>query len=362
MKLRIAIALVLSVIPALLYADIDFTVLQKQGFESFTSKTSGSEFVCEQQCFIILGNLNKNEFIEFSGDISGKGVIGYGFLNGNQILAGGLENIEDTTKREKKFNFSSLPYYSQLPKEMPIILIVNGALTGKNFQVNIGQYDPLSRFIENFKSATHYTPFTPRTINFLEGPMWGGVYINKAFFPIILFLLSAALIWSMFEKESHGRFKKSILFGFFILVFFWIFFDFFSSFNQVRMYKDFASAPNFMSNGRLAKNGDFYQFLDFVRSQVKSSSKGNFIAPYPYDSEGKYHMYPYVKFKDPEELEYVFTYNPYGGDAPFGFVDPIYDENSKILSWNPGENRSYRWNIEKVQSFGDFGKIYVIQK
>ena len=56
-------------------------------------------------------------------------------------------------------------------------------------------------------------------------------------------------------------------------VFFWIFFDFFSSFNQVRMYKDFASAPNFMSNGRLAKNGDFYQFLDFVRSQVKSSSK-----------------------------------------------------------------------------------------
>lgn len=128
------------------------------------------------------------------------------------------------------------------------------------------------------------------------------------------------------------------------------------------MYQDFRSAKTFMDNGRLAKDGDFYGFLDFVRSKVPERSLGNFIVPYPFDGEGKYHMYPYIKFQNPESLEYVFTYNPYGKNAPFGFVDPVYDEGKKVLTWNPSETRNYTWNIREVLSFGNFGKIYVINK
>lgn len=191
--------------------------------------------------------------------------------------------------------------------------------------------------------------------------MWGGMFINKAFYSWIIFLLFVALVWSLFEKNHHHSFKKSILFGFAVLVFFWIFFDLFSTNNQIKMNSEFRNAPSFMANGRLAKDSDFYDFFDFIQTKVTSGSLGNFIVPYPYDGEGKYHMYPYIKFHDPEKLEYVFTYNPYGPNAPFGFVDPVYDASSKVLSWKPSEDRSYTWKIREVLSFGNYGKLYVIQ-
>lgn len=135
--------------------------------------------------------------------------------------------------------------------------------------------------------------------------------------PWIIILLGLVLVWSIFEKNAGQYIRPSMLFGFCVILFFWLFFDFFSTLNQIRMYQDFRSAKTFMDNGRLAKEGDFYKFLEYIQSKVPVNSLGNFIVPYPFDSEGKYHIYPYVKFHNPELIKYIFTYNPYGESAPF---------------------------------------------
>ena len=358
---QLLIATLLLFAPFISFAETNLVSAVKQWFESFDIKNNGSDFVCKTQCFIILPSLGSNEYLEISGNLSGKWQIGYGYLNGDQIIAWWFHTIEPSGMQSKKFIFGESAFFSQIPKEMPVILIVNGEISWSSMKLELSVFTPFERLKAHFTSATRYLPFTPRTINFLEWPMWGGMFINKAFYSWIIFLLFVALVWSLFEKNHHHSFKKSIMFGFAVLVFFWIFFDLFSTNNQIKMYTEFKNAPSFMANGRLAKDSDFYDFFDFIQTKVSSGSLGNFIVPYPYDGEGKYHMYPYIKFHDPEKLEYVFTYNPYGPNAPFGFVDPVYDASSKILSWKPSETRSYTWKIREVLSFGNYGKIYVIQ-
>ena len=359
--LRILLSAIFFLTPLFAFAETNLSTLQKQWFDTFEITANGADFICKTQCFVILPTLWMSEFLSLKGNFSGKWEVGYGFLNGNQILAGWFSPVNGDIALSKVFNFTDTSFYSQLPKEIPIILIVNGEISWKGFGLTMGQFSPLDRVKSHFETATRYVPFSPRTINFLEWPMWGGEYINKAFYSWIIFLLVLALLWSMFEKKHHVHTKKSILIGFSVLVFFWIFFDAFSTINQVKMYSEFRNAPSFMANGRLAKESDFYGFLDFIRGKVQVRSYGNFIMPYPFDSEGKYHMYPFVKFQDPEKLQYVFTYNPYGKNAPFGFVDPIYDGTGKVLSWKPSETNSYSWNISEVLTFGNFGKIYVIK-
>jgi len=41
----------------------------------------------------------------------------------------------------------------------------------------------------------------------------------------------------------------------------------------VRIYEDVMDAPNIMQNGRVGKDSDFYQFLDFIKTKVPNKEK-----------------------------------------------------------------------------------------
>ena len=97
---------------------------QTQGFESYKESASGAQFVCKKQCFIVLTGMGQNEFIRIVGDISGKGVIGYGYINGQQIVPGEFLQISGTKKFEETLVFAKNPYYPQIPKNMPVVIVL----------------------------------------------------------------------------------------------------------------------------------------------------------------------------------------------------------------------------------------------
>ncbi|MEI7562608.1 MAG: hypothetical protein WCJ39_02605 [bacterium] len=97
--------------------------------------------------------------------------------------------------------------------------------------------------------------------------MRNGVYINQDFFWLIVILLVAtAFIYWLTSKKKN---KQTVFwFGIGVLVFFWVFFDFFSTVNQIKIYQQTMSTTNIMENARVGRSSDFYQFLDFIRTKV----------------------------------------------------------------------------------------------
>lgn len=103
--------------------------------------------------------------------------------------------------------------------------------------------------------------------------MWNGRYINEVFFPWIVFLLIVAGLWYYLERVMETKTSRGLYFGISILVSFWILFDFFSSVNEYGIYQQVTGAKNIMENGRVGRTSDFYEFLDFIKTQVPKGEK-----------------------------------------------------------------------------------------
>ena len=229
--------------------------------------------------------------------------------------------------------FSKLLNYSQIPNDIIVVFIVDWKIQSNNSIINLWKTSVVDDFNNWFKEALTYKEYNPRTINFLEWPTWNGKYINQTFFPLIIILLIISLFWYFFW--NHHIKKWFMYFWVWTIVFFWIFFDFFSITNQVKIYSDIKSASNIMVNWRVWKQSDFYDFLEFIKTQVPYKEKWIFIAPYPFDFEWKYHIYPDVKFEEINKVKYLFWYNPYWEKSPFGFKDPIYESWALLYnSWS----------------------------
>ncbi|MCF7834533.1 hypothetical protein K9M48_00560 [Candidatus Gracilibacteria bacterium] len=326
---------------------------QQQGFDNYNEANGSINFKCTNQCFLLIGPVVENDFININGDIQGNGVIGYGFLVGEQIYPGETLQINGGNI-DKNFVLAGSQIYSQIPGESQLVLLFQGSLQGNNIGINGGIMGVFDKFFNGFNQSLEYKPYNPRTINFLEGPMRNGKYINQAFFKTILILILLSFISYIFSSKKDNK-RKSIYFGIGILVFFRIFFDFFSTVNEIKIYKDVMDAPNIMENGRVGKDSDFYQFLDFIKTKVPNGEKGAFIAPYPFYFEGKYHIYPDVKFDLITGVNYIFYFNSYGLQAPFDFKDPIYSDGILFR-----EKLEFKVDQEIIRN--PHAKIYILKK
>jgi hypothetical protein len=61
-----------------------------------------------------------------------------------------------------------------------------------------------------------------------------------------------------------------------------------------------------------------------------------------------------VKFDDIEKVKYLFVYNPYGPQAPFGYKDPVISSGS--LFYNSGS-----YLVEKEIPWKTGAKIYILK-
>jgi len=295
-----------------------------------------------------------SDYISLNGTLQGNGIIWYGFLVGQQVAPGETIHINWETILNQQFIFAKNQYYDQIPPGAQVIMVVQGAVTWNHVNMEFWALSFFDKFANWFRQALEYREYNPRTINFLEWPMWNGKFINQYFFVWIIILLAVALIAYRFSTERKDK-RNSILFGAGVLIFFWIFFDFFSTNNQIKIYKQTMSATNIMENGRVGRNSDFYTFLDFIKTKVPKWSQWSFIAPYPYNFEWKYHIYPDVKFNILTWVKYIFYYNSYGAQAPFNFKDPIYANG--VLTW---DTLSFPVQEEIVRK--PYAKIYILKK
>lgn len=308
-----------------------FAAYQQQGFSQFQELDGNVNFVCTAQCFALIGPMAWSDTFTLNWTFQGNGAVGYGFVVWQQIIPGDTIQINWETVVNQQFAFTKMQFYSQIPKEAQVVMIVQGAVTGNQVGIQIWALSFFEKFSNGFKQALEYKEYNPRTINFLEWPMRNGKYINQYFLPRILILLAFALAAYRFSTDRKNK-QKAIWFGIWVFAFFWIFFDFFSTNNQIKFYNITMSASNIMENGRVGRTSDFYQFLDFIKTKVPKWAEWAFISPYPFYFEGKYHIYPDVKFNIITWVNYIFYYNPYGSQTPSDFKEPIY--SGGFLIWN----------------------------
>lgn len=328
-----------------------FASFENQWFKNYSETQNWINFDCSNQCFIILWKMGTNDYIKINWNINWSWWIGYWFANWDKLVPWNWIEISWSQNINQKYLLKELNFYSQLPQDIPTIVFIQWNVAWNSVNIEFWQLWLWESIANWFSEALKYREYNPRTINFLEWPTWNGKYINEIFFWWIFFLVLISLwIYFLIWKQS----KIPLYFWIWVLVFFWIFFDFFSTVNEYRIYNDVTSATNIMQNGRVGKTSDFYQFLEFVKQNIPKGNKWVFIAPYPFDFEWKYHIYPDVKFDSIDKVKYIITYSPYWPNNPFNFKDPVYD--SWTLNWD-----KYKLEVVKEIKYSDTAKIYIIK-
>ena len=133
---KILILLALSCFSSVSWAEAPVS-RTTQGFETYAESGKGIEFSCKNQCFILLGGKGDNDYIAWSGKITGSGSVGYGFLNGQQIIPGEFRTVISEMKMNERMLFSDNQYYSQIPKEFPTVIVINGEIVARDIFVNL---------------------------------------------------------------------------------------------------------------------------------------------------------------------------------------------------------------------------------
>ena len=327
---------------------------QQQWFDNYNDINWSLSFQCSNQCFILVWPVSQNDFVNINWNLQWNWILWYWFLVWEQIYPGETIQINWWWNIDQKFTLSNSPAYWQIPWGAQLALMIQWNIVWSQIAVNWWVMGIFDDFINWFKQALEYKSYNPRTINFLEWPIWNWKYINQAFFKIILVLIWLSILLYLLSSKRDNK-KKIVYFWVWILVFFRVFFDFFSTNNQIKIYKDVMDATNIMENWRVAKDSDFYQFLDFIKTNVPKQEKWFFITPYPFWLEWKYHIYPDVKFDVITWVDYVFFYNPYWAQALFDFKDPIY--SWWILNWD-----NLKLIVQEEIIWKPYAKIYLLKK
>lgn len=171
---------------------------------------------------------------------------------------------------------------------------------------------------------------------------------------MLLAICSAA--YRLVKKKNDKL--KWLARGIGIVAFFWIFFDLFNLSQQIKVYKHTIAAGDIMTNARIGTSSDFYEFLSFVKTNTTEDKKTVFVAPYPFDFEGRYHNYPHNRIGLFTGSDYIVFYNPYGASNGFGFTDPVYSISNQTLN-RKGASVSIQKKIPRTKTYGS---IYIVSK
>lgn len=265
---------------------------QTQWFDSFSQSDNSLQFKCSKQCFILVDQKLSNNYIEFNWNIFWKWMIGYWFLNWQQIVPWEFVNFEkNTVFNSQKLLFIKLPFYSQLPQDIQIMLIVDWSISTDWLSFSLWKTGLMENVWNSVSSFWSFDTFKPYTINLLYWPMIGWTNANKVFYYI--FFISLFWLFFILKKKKYILIISLTLIIFYdirmTLEFYWYFKNDYSTYisknDNEKVYRD---------------RGDFYSFLDFVIKELKDQwftqdKRISFFTdntrPFPWLSE--YLLYPY---------------------------------------------------------------------
>ena len=175
---------------------------------------------------------------------------------------------------------------------------------GENVEVDLNQFVSRPATIaDDARGVMKFRPYDPRTINFMDGPVFRGQFIAPALLKMLLWLTGPAAVWWLIAPRS----RRSIVCGaMIVLSCTWLLLDLVSSVNDIRIWRDFKSRPA-IENSRVGQT-DFPAFLEFARSKIQRDAKAVFITPYPFGTEGPFHAYPPLPPATVADAAYAIVY------------------------------------------------------
>lgn len=303
---------------------------QSQWFDSYSQSEDNLKFKCSKQCFILVDQKLTNNYIEFNWNITWKWMIGYWFLNWQQIVPWEFVNFENNTVfNSQKLLFTKLPFYSQLPPDIQIMLIIDWNISTDWFSFSLWKTGLFENIWNSVSSFWSFDTFKPYTINLLYWPMTGWANANNFFY----FIFFISLFWLFFIEKK----KKYLLIISLTLI---IFYDIRMTLEFYWYFKnDYSTYISKTDNEKNYRDrGDFYSFLDFVTNKLKEQwlNQDNRISfftdntrPFPWLSE--YLLYPYKVDLNKMSSNRVFVFYWYSKVKVED--DNIYLDWVKLWSW-----------------------------
>lgn len=288
-----------------------FAAYQQQGFSEFQEDVGGVRFVCDNQCFLLVGSLEW-DYISLRWRITGSGMMGYGFLVGQQIVPGEIFQVSDSALLDKQFVFRDLSFFSQIPKDAQLVLLAQGQVMWNDLLFSFGAYSFFNKILQWWKDFWTFDTFKPYTINLLYWPMIWGKNANVLFYWIFLFMVIIVLVLTKFS------FQKKILYILLWWLSLWLIYDvrmWLESISNYRHdYKTYISQSWYQKTYR--ERGDFYSFVDFTRdtlSKLWISSNEQIIFytdnAWPFPGSMKYFLYPYDVQVNTGQSNYYVVYD-----------------------------------------------------
>lgn len=266
---------------------------QQQGFSEYQEEFWTTSFNCQGQCIILVGETDTYDMLTIEWTITGKWILWFGFLVGQQVIPGSLIEINWNKPINQQFIFSESPAFTKIPEKTQLVVIMEGELQGKTkiFPdiITIGQ--KISKWWNDFWIREKYWYYS---INLLYGPkiLWKSFMQirNKWYIYIII-------LWVVYYVIKTKKTKIKDFFIYTSLVFFIIAGSRFL-YDSYGIYKDDLAFANKPKDQRIFRNyQDIPSFVEFIKENIQTGTLINFVSyqERPYPEFAKYQLWPDIK-------------------------------------------------------------------
>lgn len=200
-----------------LFAFPSFAEYQQQGFSQFQTLDGNIHFVCAEQCFALMGPVEGADFVQLQWRLEGQGVIGYGFLVGEQVVSAHTINIDGVGHIDQQFSFDELPFYSQLPHDVQLVFLVQWNVSGRWFSLDRGYMTLFHKIGQWWKDFWKMETLTPYSINLRYGVklLWTSIVE----YGYRLFVLATLYILFFVKWDKEKKYRKIFFLGIGIFLF-----------------------------------------------------------------------------------------------------------------------------------------------
>jgi len=292
------------------FVHLNVSAFQQQGFSTYQEWYNNSmNFSCESQCIVLLWTLGSNDYLRIQGAVEGQGTMGFWFLVGQQVAPGPMMNIGWQWAMDQRFSFSDVQFISQIPKEAQVLLIVQGNVKGSEVKADLRFLSLFQKFDQWWKDFWVFDAYKPYTINFLYGPKMFGKSANDIFYRIFAIICAILLFKFWWKSKKFTNWVLILLCALWVV--YWI-----RMYSELYTYRkaDYQNRvkPEFAQK-TFRDDGDLYQFIDFVKTNLFTWTACIHSAPYKswdFDTKTKYHLYPEIDMASTDTwCEYILIYN-----------------------------------------------------
>ncbi len=191
---------------------------QQQWFSTYQELDGNMNFSCTSQCFALIGSLSGSDYVTLKWIFQWNGVIGYGFLAGQQIIPWETLQLNGWATLDQKFSFTKLSYYTQVPASAQMLLIIQGVITWNNVWMHLGFMDFYQKIGQSWTDFWKMETLTPYSINLRYGVKLMGTSIIQYGYWIFFLGALGILFFVRWNKEKKYRKIFFLWIGIFLFI------------------------------------------------------------------------------------------------------------------------------------------------